>query len=142
MSRWTGLIVLVLVGVVACAQQRTPPPSPPQQSVAGIPSGMSLAKRLCGACHAVGEIDSPMADAPPFASLYQRYPAGCLEVVLSEGMLDPAHPNEEGPPRRHPRMPMAVLADDQRADLMAYLRGLDPRLTPVEPHCPKAPPAL
>lgn len=90
-------------------------------------NGQKLAQRHCGACHAVSGLKSPQPGAPAFAKLYLRYPPGGIDQVLSEGMLSPASPPEEGSPQTHPRMPQVKFDDDQRADLKAYLRSLDPR---------------
>ena len=90
-------------------------------------NGQKLAQRHCGACHAVSDLKSPLPVAPAFAKLYLRYPPGRLDQVLSEGMLSPVSPPEEGSPRTHPRMPQVKFDDDQRADLKAYLLSLDPR---------------
>jgi len=90
-------------------------------------NGQKLAQRHCGACHAVSDLKSPLPGAPAFAKLYLRYPQGRLDQVLSEGMLSPASPPEEGSPQTHPRMPQVKFDDDQRADLKAYLLSLDPR---------------
>lgn len=102
---------------------------------AAVTAGLGLAKRHCSGCHAIAEGPSPLPDAPPFARLHRRYGAGCLDVLLREGMLSPLRPPEEGGPPRHPRMPMAVLDDDERASLTAYLRSLDPRRNPPAPRC-------
>lgn len=90
-------------------------------------NGQKLAQRHCGACHAVNDLKSPLPGAPAFAKLYLRYPPGGIDRVLSEGMLSPASPPEEGSPQTHPRMPQVRFDDDQRADLKAYLLSLDPR---------------
>lgn len=94
---------------------------------ASAANGQKLAQRHCGGCHAVGEAKSALPGAPTFAKLYLRYPSGRLDQVLSEGMLSPKSPPEEGSPQTHPRMPQVKLDDDQRADLKAYLLSLDPR---------------
>lgn len=92
-----------------------------------VVNGQKLAQRQCGGCHAVSGLKSPLPGAPAFAKLYLRYPPGGLDRVLSEGMLSPQSPPEEGSPPTHPRMPQVKFDDDQRADLKAYLRSLDPR---------------
>lgn len=102
-----------------------------------VPAGRRLAQRHCGGCHAVGEGVSPLPDAPTFPTLHHRYRAGCLDQALSQGMLAPLRPPEEGAAEGHPRMPMRALADDELADLRAYLRSLDPRPTPAEARCPR-----
>jgi hypothetical protein len=68
-----------------------------------------------------------LADAPPFATLNRRYSEGGLDRILSQGMIAPRQPPEEGAPATHPRMPMARLEDDELNDLKAYLASLDSR---------------
>ena len=97
------------------------------ESQASAANGERLAQRACGGCHAVRGTQSPLPDAPPFVQLHARYRSGGLDALLDEGMLAPPLPPEEGSPRTHPRMPMATFDDDQRADLKAYLRSLEPR---------------
>ena len=89
-------------------------------------SGRRIADRFCGGCHAVARGPSPLKDAPPFRDLHKRYRSGGLPQLLSEGMLQPSRMPEEGSPRQHPRMPMAVLEDDQVRELTVYLRSLQP----------------
>lgn len=88
--------------------------------------GRRLAERNCGACHAVAEGRSPNPRAPPFRELYRRYPPGGLDALLSEGMLAPQVPPEEGGGRRHPWMPQVRLGPDEAAALKAYLHSLEP----------------
>ena len=90
-----------------------------------VSAGQRIAQRDCGGCHAVGSGASPLADAPPFRDLHRRYPAGGLRQILQEGMIAPLDPPEEGSPRRHPRMPMVTLGEDELADLTAYLKSLE-----------------
>lgn len=113
--------LLALTAVLALAAQ---PVAARQASAA---SGERLAQRHCGGCHAVRGTQSPFPDAPPFAGLHLRYPPGGLDTILSQGMLYPERPPEEGSPPSHPRMPTVRFDDDQRADLKAYLLSLDPR---------------
>ena len=113
-----GLALLVLLGVgVAADAARAREPHAQQQ-------GRRIAKTYCGQCHALGEGPSPLADAPPFATLHRRFPTGGgLEDLLGEGMIAPATPQEEGQPRMHPRMPQAHLDEGEVADLIAYLKA-------------------
>ena len=97
-----------------------------QTQSADVDYGHRLAQRYCGACHAVDVGQSPNPAAPPFRMLYQRYRAGGLDALLTEGMLAPVDPPEEGAPRLHPRMPQAVLGDDEIDALKAYLHSLEP----------------
>ena len=116
--------MLVAASVLAGALAATATAASAQASAV---NGQQLAQRHCGGCHAVSGLKSPLPGAPAFAKLYLRYPPGGLDRVLSEGMLSPQSPPEEGSPWTHPRMPQVKFDDDQRADLKAYLRSLDPR---------------
>jgi mono/diheme cytochrome c family protein len=92
-------------------------------------AGLRLAQRHCGGCHAVAAGTSPLADAPPFRDIHRRYGPDGLRGLLSEGMIKPSPMPEEGSVRTHPRMPMAELGEDETADLVAYLRSLEPAPT-------------
>lgn len=120
-----GLLAILALGLAA-AVQATPEPATPRSS-SQVFGGQGIAQRNCGVCHAVDARPSPLADAPPFATLYRRYPPGGLDQILTEGMLAPSRKPEEGSPDHHPRMPMVELDDDEIAQLKAYLRSLDPR---------------
>jgi cytochrome c len=108
---WTGLGLLPVGAMADEAPQ--------------IASGRRLAQANCGGCHAVGLGASPLSDAPPFRQLYRRYRAGGLDALLDEGMIAQPPLEEEGQ-RFHPRMPSVLLDSDQRADLEAYLKSLQP----------------
>lgn len=120
-----GLLAILALGLAA-AVQASPESATPRPSLQAF-GGQGIAKRNCGICHAVDARPSPLADAPPFATLYRRYPQGGLDQILTEGMLAPSRKPEEGAPDHHPRMPMVELDDDEVAQLKAYLRSLDPR---------------
>jgi mono/diheme cytochrome c family protein len=90
-----------------------------------VSKGRDTARRYCAACHAIGEGQSPLQDAPPFARLQERYGAGGLAELLEKGMIkDRPHPLD-GKPRLHPRMPAFVLSDDEVVALAAYLRTFE-----------------
>ncbi len=117
-----GLVMAGLLAAGAAAAQPTP---------SDVVAGRRLAEEYCGTCHAVGGGgSSPLPNAPPFRELFRRFPKDRLASVLREGMLAPSSPQEEGSPRRHPRMPTAPLGDDQRAELQAYLQSLWPATSP------------
>lgn len=97
----------------------------PESSPADLLAGRRLADEYCGMCHAVGGGGSPLPNAPSFRELWRRYPPGGLDRILTEGMLAPPMPLEEGTPRRHPAMPIVNLGADQVAELKAFLRDLD-----------------
>lgn len=112
-------IALLAIGLALAAS--------PAVGQASAENGERIAERACGGCHAVRGTRSLLPDAPPFARLHARYRQGGLDALLDEGMLAPSRPPEEGSPRTHPRMPMAKLDDDQRADLKAFLQSLEPK---------------
>jgi len=120
-----GLVTVLALGLAAAEAPGGPKPPPGQ-----ILGGQGIAQRNCGICHAVDARPSPLSDAPPFATLYRRYPPGGLDQILAEGMLAPSRKPEEGSPDHHPRMPMVELDEDEVAQLKAYLRSLDPRPAP------------
>jgi mono/diheme cytochrome c family protein len=91
-----------------------------------IIAGQRVADRNCGMCHSTSAAPSRLADAPPFSQLHLRYGAGGLDALLSEGMLTPERLMEEGRAPNHPRMPMVTLGIDERVQLVAYLRSLEP----------------
>jgi mono/diheme cytochrome c family protein len=77
-------------------------------------AGRRLAAERCGACHAVDRDDaSPMAEAPPFRTLGQRYPLDNLEEALAEGIF-----------AGHPEMPDDPWAPDDIARLLAWLETI------------------
>lgn len=107
-------------------------PARAQESVPSPEAGRRVAQAYCGACHGLGSDPSPLADAPPFATLHRRYPkGGGLNDLLSKGMIATPIPQEEGPAPRHPRMPQAALDDAEVGDLIAYLQSVQtPRSSP------------
>jgi mono/diheme cytochrome c family protein len=119
-----GLLALLVLALAAQAPAE-PKPSPRSSPAFG---GQGVAQRHCGTCHAVNAGPSPLADAPPFATLHRRYPPGGLDQILTEGMLAPSRKPDEGSSDHHPRMPMVELDDDEVAQLKTYLRSLDPRV--------------
>ena len=113
-----SLAALAVLGLAMAASLAHAQTGPSQER------GRRLAQAYCGDCHALDDGPSPVPDAPPFARLYLRYPpGGGLADLLGEGMIAPAIPQEEGTPRRHPRMPQVKLDEDQVSDLVAFLRA-------------------
>ena len=109
----------VILALLAAAAVQAP-------ASAQIAAGERVARRACGECHAVAAGPSPLAGAPPFSQLYRRYPSGGLGQLLTEGMLPPDRPQEEGAAERHPRMPRVPLETDEIVHLKAYLTSLEP----------------
>ena len=77
--------------------------------------GETIARTNCARCHAIGRIGaSPLAEAPPFRELHQRYPVTDLGEALAEGITT-----------GHPSMPEFRLDPDQAQALIAYLQSLE-----------------
>lgn len=81
-----------------------------------VAEGKALADVFCAKCHAVeGEGPSPVADAPPFATLSQNYPVSHLEEALAEGIVV-NHPEVE--------MPEFVMEPNQIDAFIAFLESV------------------
>ena len=69
----------------------------------------------CARCHSVDRVsNSPLAIAPPFRTLHERYPVESLQESLAEGIVT-----------GHPTMPEFRLDPGQVADVIAYLKSLE-----------------
>jgi mono/diheme cytochrome c family protein len=81
-----------------------------------VAHGRAFAEQNCGRCHAVGPSgQSPLAKAPPFRTLHERYPVENLTEALAEGLKT-----------GHPEMPQFDELDtEQIDDLIAYLKSLE-----------------
>ena len=96
-----------------------------------IAAGRAVAQRYCASCHNIADGESPLEDAPPFATLKYRYGAGGLAELLEKGMIkDRPCPLEEGRRLLHPRMPAFPLDEDEVVALADYLRTFE---TPAPP---------
>lgn len=81
-----------------------------------IDRGRALAERQCARCHAIGDSGaSPLALAPPFRTVYRRYPIDALRPAFLHGL-------EVG----HRDMPRFVLSPEEVTDIIAFLGHLDP----------------
>lgn len=77
--------------------------------------GKRLALTHCARCHAIDKVSpSPLAIAPPFRTLHERYPVETLEEALAEGIVT-----------GHPSMPEFRFDADQVGDFIAYLKTLE-----------------
>lgn len=80
----------------------------------GIAAGRKLVEDNCSRCHAIGVTgDSPLAKAPPFREVVERYPPESLGEALVEGIVT-----------GHNEMPEFVFEADQAAEIIAYLDSL------------------
>jgi cytochrome c len=83
--------------------------SPPGQR------GLVFVRTHCSRCHSVDRVsNSPLAIAPPFRTLHERYPVESLQESLAEGIIT-----------GHPTMPEFRLDPGQVADVIAYLKSLE-----------------
>ena len=83
--------------------------SPPAQR------GLVFVRAHCARCHSVDRVsNSPLAIAPPFRTLHERYPVESLQESLAEGIVT-----------GHPTMPEFRLDPGQVADVIAYLKSLE-----------------
>jgi len=78
--------------------------------------GKTFARMHCSSCHSIDKVTpSPLADAPPFRTLHQRYAVESLEEALAEGIVT-----------GHPAMPEFRLEPDQIGNFIAFLKTLEP----------------
>jgi cytochrome c len=108
--RAVPLTAVILGALVATASARAADPDPE------VERGRAFAEQNCGRCHAVGPTgESPLAKAPPFRTLHERYPVENLTEALAEGIRT-----------GHPEMPQFNELDtEQIDDLIAYLKSLE-----------------
>jgi len=105
----------VRVGVVLSLALLVHAPSAFAQSPAAQ-RGLTFVRVHCAQCHSIDKVSaSPLAIAPPFRTLHQKFPVESLRRRLSEGIMT-----------THPTMPQFRLDADQVADVVAYLQTLKP----------------
>jgi cytochrome c len=77
--------------------------------------GRSFVTTNCARCHSVDKYTaSPLAIAPPFRTLHEKYPVEDLAESLAEGILV-----------GHPTMPRFQLDPGQVGDVITYLETLE-----------------
>ena len=82
---------------------------------ANVERGRAYARSHCARCHAIDEKSaSPLAIAPPFRTLHERYPVESLAEALAEGIVT-----------GHPAMPEFRLEPEQISDFIAFLKSLE-----------------
>jgi len=80
-----------------------------------VQRGREIVVANCAGCHAIGATgDSPLAMAPPFRIIHQRYPVESLAEALAEGIVT-----------GHAEMPQFVFESPQIEDLIHYLESLE-----------------
>jgi mono/diheme cytochrome c family protein len=76
--------------------------------------GRAIAETRCARCHAIGtKGESPVAIAPPFRTLSQRYPVEHLAEALAEGIVV-----------GHPLMPEFTFDPPEIDALLTYIESL------------------
>lgn len=81
-----------------------------------VADGHALVTMYCTDCHATEATgDSPLAIAPRFRDLYQRYDVDLLSEALVEGIVT-----------AHPEMPQFEFDPEQANAIIAYLKTLEP----------------
>ncbi len=82
-----------------------------------VDTGHLIALENCSRCHAIGRsAESPLAEAPPFRRLRDRYPIDDLSEALAEGIVV-----------GHKEMPPFAFEPPQIEALLAYLKSLGSR---------------
>jgi cytochrome c len=103
--------IIALGATALCSSQ----PALAQQSTA-VQRGLTFVRVHCAQYHAIDKVsESPLAIAPPFRTLHLKYPIEDLARPLAEGII-----------AGHPTMPQFRLEPDQVADVIAYLKTLEP----------------
>lgn len=101
---------VIAVTLIVLAMSAARAASPEEQR------GLTFAQANCSLCHAIGRHgESPLAIAPPFRELHQRYELDLLAQRMANGTISD-----------HPTMPQFLFDAAQVADLIAYLRSLAP----------------
>ena len=78
-------------------------------------AGRTYARVNCSQCHSVDKYTpSPLAIAPPFRTLHEKYPVESLEEALAEGIVT-----------GHPSMPEFRLDPGQVTDFISFLKSLE-----------------
>lgn len=91
-------------------------PAAAQENDPVIAYGKALVEANCAACHGIGLTDeSHHADAPPFRTLWERYPIDALEESFVEGIAT-----------GHPDMPQFTATPQQIAAILDYIASLQP----------------
>jgi mono/diheme cytochrome c family protein len=90
----------------------------PQDASAQSPRadrGRAFARANCATCHSIDKVTpSPLAIAPPFRTLHQRYSVEALEEALAEGIVT-----------GHPTMPEFRLEPDEIGNFIEFLKTLE-----------------
>jgi mono/diheme cytochrome c family protein len=109
------LRVLALLPAVALLIASSPPARSDAALSPAAQRGRVLVTNNCARCHAIDKHSaSPVALAPPFRTLHERYPVEDLQEPLAEGIVT-----------GHPMMPEFSFDPGQVNDIISYLKTLE-----------------
>ena len=96
-----------------------------------VEQGRAIVERNCARCHAIGVAgESPLAAAPQFRRLHERYDVEAIAEGLAEGLTV-----------GHGPMPEWTFPPADIAAIIAYLRSIQATDAPrAEPESPRRPP--
>jgi len=115
MIRTNVTVCLFAAGLALSACKSVPPPPQTWKY-----SGHELVERKCGGCHAVDMSDiGPNPDSPPLRDLFKRYPIDGLDEAFTKGLSV-----------GHYDMPRFTVAPEERAEILSYLKSLNPCAKP------------
>ncbi len=105
-SRFAAVAIAAILGSSGAVAQSGQGPD--------IAHGKKLVAENCGGCHATGPTgESPLAQAPAFRTLQERYPVDSLAEAFAEGIVT-----------GHPDMPEFKARPGQIDDIIGYLASL------------------
>ena len=106
-ARFMGAAGIACAGAIASSMLANAGSSPQEL-------GRGIAEARCARCHAIGtKGESPVALAPPFRVLSQRYPVEHLAEALAEGIVV-----------GHPMMPEFTFDPPQIDALLTYIESV------------------
>ena len=114
---WTNLFGgrTFLVALVAISALLPPMAGAEEALLPPAQRGLVFVRTHCAKCHAIDRISpSPLAAAPPFRKLHERYRVETLQESLAEGIVT-----------GHPAMPEFQLDPGQVNDVITYVKSLE-----------------
>jgi len=91
-------------------------PASAQEATPEFDYGKALVEANCAACHGIESNDqSKHPEAPPFRTLWERYPVDALEESFVEGIAT-----------GHPDMPQFTATPEQIVAIIDYIASLQP----------------
>ena len=91
-------------------------PASAQEATPEFDYGKALVEANCAACHGIESDDqSKHLEAPPFRTLWERYPVDALEESFVEGIAT-----------GHPDMPQFTATPEQIVAIIDYIASLQP----------------